>query len=75
MSKKWPGESTVQPAELIAHYKKDRTWERTRFFYETWRKTTAMIGPPHPWDDLDARTQIAFCAVAHVVAEDARDSD
>lgn len=71
MTKTWPYENTMPPEELVAHYRKDRTWERTEYFYETWRKTTAMIDPPKPFDELDVRMQIALCAVAAVMAEEA----
>lgn len=64
----------VPPEDLVLHYQKDRTWERTRFFYENWRLTTGMIDPPQPWDDLDVRMQVAICAVAQVVREDAIDN-
>lgn len=75
MTKLWPGQNTVPPNDLILHYQGNGTWRRARFFYETWRKTTGLVDPPSAWDELDARMQIALCAVAEVAAEDARDSD
>jgi hypothetical protein len=69
----WPGQNTVPPDDLVAHYRRNQVWERTRYFYETWRKTTALIDPPAPFDELDPRLKIALCAVAKMVAEDARD--
>ena len=71
MAKKWPGQDTAPPGDLIAHYQKDRTWERTRYFYETWRNTTAMVDPPSPFDNINPRIQVALCAVAQAMIEDA----
>ena len=67
----WPGKDTVPPEELITHYEKE--WNDARYFYETWRKTTALINPPAPWDDLDVRSRLAICAVASLMIEDALD--
>lgn len=71
--KLWPGQDTLAPADLVRHYQKDRFWERARYFYETWRKTTALIDPPGPWESLDTRMQLAICAVASVMVEEAKD--
>ena len=71
MAKAWPLENTVPPEELVAHYRADHSWDTARYWYETWRKTTALIDPPVSWDSLDQRMQLAMCAVADGVAKDA----
>lgn len=74
--KAWPGQGTLSPQELIAHYhQKTDVLRRAAHWYETWRKTTAMVDPPVSWDALDIRMKVAFCAVAEAAREDGLDSD
>lgn len=68
--------TTTKTAEvLITHYQRDRMWERTRFWYETWRKTTMLFPLPEPWERLTAPVQISLCAVAQIAQEDGADRE
>ncbi len=75
--KRWPGQDTVTPEELIAFYTKTKALERARFWYNNWHKTTALIDPPGLWDGLDIRIKIAMCVVFEggVYHEQAREDD
>jgi hypothetical protein len=64
MSETWDKANTGDPAELLAHYEKTKVLTWVQYNYETWRKTTAMVHPPAPWDDLCDRVKVAMCAVA-----------
>lgn len=65
----------ISSEDLVAAYTEKGIWDRTRYWYETWRKTTALIDPPEPWDELPVGIKLGMSAICHNVAQETKEDD